>query len=302
MLGNRIGVAELRDSILEACVVLGDMDRYISNVAQIDQASTDSVSFYSGKGDSAISNIRSSNAGVIICSNELQLIEADYRDKTLILVPRPRLAFIKVMQEYFAQKVNFGISATATIDEAAILHPNVYVGPNSYVGKCEIGKNTVIHGNVYIYPGTIIGGNVIIHAGAVIGAEGQGFERNEKEELEKFPQIGGVVIEDDVEIGSNASIMRGAMGNTVIGQGTKIGHLCSIGHGVVIGQHCLIITHSMIAGSCRIGDYSQVSLGACIRNGVKIGKNVVVGMGAVVTEGVDDGKTVFGVSAKERVQ
>ncbi|MBA7671913.1 UDP-3-O-(3-hydroxymyristoyl)glucosamine N-acyltransferase [subsurface metagenome] len=244
--------------------------------------------------------VTNSKAGVVICYDNLHFTEDDFKDKTLILVSNPRLAFMRVMRQHFAESMKYGISPAALIDEAARIHPSVHIGPNSYIGKCEIGENTVINGNVHIYAGAVIGRNVFIHAGAVIGAEGTGFERNKRGELEKFPQVGGVIIEDDVEIGSNCSIMRGAMGDTVIGQGTKIGHLCSIGHGVVIGRHCFIATHSMLGGSSRVGDYSQVSLAGRIRNNIEIGKNVVVGMGAVVTKSVGDGKTVFGVPAKEQ--
>jgi len=242
--------------------------------------------------------IRNSGAGVIICSGELSYKEDDYKDKTLILVSHPRLAFIQVMQRYFKEKAEFGIHPTATIDKEAKIHPNVYIGPNTYIGKCEIGENTIIHGNVYIYSKVSIGRNVVIGAGTVIGAEGLSYDRIGEGAWEKFPQIGGVIIEDDVETGSNVSIMKGALVNTIIGQGTKIGHLCSIGHNVIIGKHCIIVTHSMIGGSSRIGDNSLVSLGACIRNKINIGKNAVIGMGSVVTESVDDGWVVYGAPAK----
>ena len=297
---NRIKIDDLLDSIGDAVAVLGKRDRYVSTVSPIDEAKSQSVTFCNKKAPEGLQRVRDSKAGAVICYDDLQFTEDDFKDKTLILVSDPRLAFMRIMQRHFVEAMKHGISPQAVIDEGARIHPSVHIGPNSYIGKCEIGENTVIDGNVYIYPGAVIGRNVVIHAGAVIGAEGQGFHRNEKGEFEKFPQISGVIIEDDVEIGSNASIMRGAMGNTIIGQGTRIGHLCTIGHGVVIGKHCLIVVHSMLGGSSRIGDYSQVSLGAHIRNGVEIGKNVVVGMGAVVTKNVGDGKIVFGVPAKEQ--
>ena len=297
---NKISVDELLNSIGEAVKVLGKKDRYVSVPSPIDKASSESVTFCNKKAPEGLQMVRNSKAGVVICYDDLQFTGDDFKGKTLILISNPRLAFMRIMRRHFVEAMKYGISPQAVIDEGTKIHPSVYIGPNSYIGKCEIGENTVIDGNVYIYPGAVIGRNVVIHAGTVIGAEGQGFHRNKQGELEKFPQIDSVIIEDDVEIGSNASIMRGAMGNTIIGQGTKIGHLCSIGHGVVIGKHCLIVVHSMLGGSSRIGDYSQVSLGANIRNGVEIGKNVVVGMGAVVTKNVGDGKIVFGVPAKEQ--
>jgi UDP-3-O-[3-hydroxymyristoyl] glucosamine N-acyltransferase len=296
---KKIGVAKLCDAILDITEIIGTADRYVSMPSPIGDASGESVSFCSLKARDAIEIISNSEAEVIICSNELTFTEDNYQNKTLILVSNPRLAFIRVMERYFQSRPEFGIHPTATIDEDAKIHQNVYIGPNSYLGKCEIGDNTVIYGNVYIYSKVRIGRNVIIHAGTIIGSDGFSYERNEKRELEKFPHIGGVIIEDDVEIGSNVSIDRGTMNNTIIGQGTKIDNLVHIAHNVLIGKHCAIITQSMIGGGTKIGDYSWIAPGAIIRDNIKIGSNVTVGMGAVVTKNVGDGKTVFGVPARE---
>lgn len=218
--------------------VLGLLDiNDVSIPSPITKASAESVSFCAKRTKDAIKLIKETKARVIICSNELMLPPEDIQDKTLILVSNPRLAFIRVLQRYFEEKVKFGIHPTATIDKKAIISPKVYIGPNSYIGKCEIGENIVIHGNVFIYPNVKIGSNVIIQAGAVIGTSGFSYERNERGELEKFPHISGVIIEDEVEIGSNVSVDRGTMVNTIIGRGTKIGNLCIIGHNVVIGDY-----------------------------------------------------------------
>ena len=297
---HKLSVSELLDSMGITFKVLGVKDRYVSSVSRIEEASRECVTFCNQKGAQGLQMVRNSNASIVICYDDLRFTDDDSNDKTLILVPDPRLAFIRIMQAHFAEGIKPGISPATIVDKKAKIHHSVYIGPNSYIGNCDIGEGTAIHGNVYIYSGTKIGKNVIIQAGAVIGAAGQGFERNETRELERFPQIGGVIIEDDVEISANATIMRGAMGDTIIRQGAKIGNLCNIGHGAVVGKHCLIIAMSMLGGSSRIGDYSQVSLGACVRNKVVIGKNVTVGMGAVVTGNVGDGKTVFGVPAKEQ--
>jgi len=297
---SRIKINTLLNSIGDAFEVLGKKDKYISNVSPIGEASSESVTFCKKKASEGLQMVRNSKAGVVICSDDLHFTDDDFKDKTLILVSNPRLVFMRIMRRHFVGAMKHGISLQAVIDEGARVHPSVYIGSNSYIGRCEIGENTVIYGNVYIYHGTVIGRNVLINAGVVIGGEGSGFERNKKGEFEKFPQIGGVRIEDDVEIGANTSIPRGAMSDTIIGQGTKIGHLCNIGHSAVIGKHCFIATHGCVGGGSRVGDYSQVSLGACVRNGIEVGKNVIVGMGAVVTKSVGDGKVVFGVPAKEQ--
>jgi UDP-3-O-[3-hydroxymyristoyl] glucosamine N-acyltransferase len=270
---NIIKIDDLLNSIDGEFKLLGKRDRLVSNVSSIGEANSESVTFCNKKAFDGLQMVRRSKAGVVICCDDLRLTSDDFKDKTLILVSNPRLAFARVMRRHFVETAKYEISPQAVIDGGAIIHPPVSI---------------------------VIGRNVQIHAGVVIGSEGQGFERNEKGELETFPQVGRVIIEDDVMIGANTSIARGAIGDTIIRQGTKIGNLCWISHKVFIGKHCLIIAHSMIGGSTRIGDYSQVSLGACIRNGVEIGKNVMVGMGAVVTKNVADNKIVFGVPAKEK--
>lgn len=296
---RQVSVNDLLKSVRTTYTVLGMGDRHVSSVSPIDEADSESVAFCNKKGAQGLQMVKDSNAGVIICHDDLEFTPDDFSDKTLILVSSPRLAFIRIMQAYFAEGTKPGISPAAIVDEKAKIHHSVYIGPNSYIGDCEIGEGTVIHGSVHIYWGVKIGKNVLIQAGAVIGAEGQTYEMNEKGEMERFPQVGGVIIEDNVEVGANTSVMRGPMGNTIIGRGTKVGQLCNIGHGVKIGKHCRVISMSMIGGGSRIGDYSQVKLGACIKNKVDIGKNAIVGMGSVVTKDVGDGKVVYGVPAKE---
>ena len=297
---TRIGIDQIVEAIGGEVVVFGDTERIVTAALPLDEAGSGCVAFCSKKGGAGLEAVRVSKAGVVICHGDLPLGDQDFGKRTVVLVQNPRLAFIKVMERYFKPESGYGVSPSAIIDVDAVLGGSVYVGPHTYLGRCQIGENTMIHGNVHVYPDVVIGRNVVIQAGTVIGAEGQGFERDDLGVLRRFPQVGGVRVGDDVEIGSGVGIMRGAFRNTEIGDGTKIGHLCSVGHNAVIGKHCLIITHSTIGGSCRIGDYSQVSLGACVRNGVSVGNNCVVGMGAVVTEDVGDGKVVFGVPARER--
>lgn len=300
MTRKKISVSEICTSISERTKILGLENKYISIPSPIDDANKDSISFCSKKRvDDTLRTIRNSKAKVIICSNEFKFTEQDYKNKTLILVKNPRMAFIQIIQKFFKQKVQSSISSTAVIDKGANIHPNVYIGPHSYIGKCEVGEGTIIYGNAHIYSGIKIGKGVIIHAGTVIGADGFSYERNEKGELEEFPHIGGVVIEDNVEIGSNTSIDRGTLDNTIIGKGTKIDNLCHIAHNVVIGKHCVIIAQSMIGGSTKIGDYSWIAPSVCIRDGIKIGKNVLIGMGSVITKDVGDGWVVYGVPGKK---
>ena len=297
---NKISVDELLKSIGQVPWVLGDKGRYILNVAPIHKAGSESVTFCSEKAEKGLQMIRKSNAGVVICHTDIQFAEDDYMERTLVLVSRPRTAFIRIMKGFFSEEcVKYGVSPTTIVEREAEIHPHVYIGPNCYVGRCRIGEDAIIHGNNYIYSNTEIGRNVVVQAGTVIGAEGVGAKRNVAGDVEGFPQIGGVIIEDNVKIGSNTSIMRGTMGNTIIRQGTTIGHLCNIGHDVIIGSHCFISSQVVLGGAAQIGDHTQLSVGSCIRPKIEIGSNVLVGMGAVVTMDVPDRRIVFGVPAKE---
>lgn len=138
----------------------------------------------------------------------------------------------------------------------------------------------------------------IIMEGSVIGGDGFGYVRQEDQTFLKMPHTGNVVIEANVEIGSNTCIDRAVIGSTVIGEGTKIDNLVHIAHGVKIGKNCLIIAGSVIGGSTEIGDNVYVGIGAMIKNKLKIGKNAVIGMGAVVIRDVGEGETVVGNPAR----
>jgi len=296
--GKKVSVKALCNSISGNIRVMGAIKGYVLSVASPVDADEMTLSYCFQKDKSALELIRKSKASVIICSDEMKFGEEDYRDKTLILVANPKLVLTRAMQTFFQDKAEFGIDPTAVIDKYARIHPEVCIGPNCYIGKCRIGKGTIIHGNVYVYSGVKIGERVVVHAGTVIGAPGMEFAKNESGQFEDMPHISSVVIEDDVWIGSNVSIMRGVFSDTVIGQGTKLGHLCSIGHQTVVGQHCLIITRSVIGGSCRIGDHARISMAACIRDGISIGNNAIIGMGSLVTKSIDDGMLAYGVPAK----
>jgi UDP-3-O-[3-hydroxymyristoyl] glucosamine N-acyltransferase len=137
--------------------------------------------------------------------------------------------------------------------------------------------------------------SVSIGQNTVIGSDGFGYAREENGSLCKIPHRGNVVIEKDVEIGSNTCIDRAVEGSTVIGEGTKLDNLVHVAHGVKIGKHCLIVAGTVIGGSCEIGDRCFIGINASIKNKVRIGNDVTVGMGAIVLADVPDGMTVVGV-------
>jgi UDP-3-O-[3-hydroxymyristoyl] glucosamine N-acyltransferase len=293
-----IQIKELIDSLHEKYYVIGNTDSYVRSVCPINLANDDSLCFCSEKGERALEMIRSSRAIVIICSDSLKFAEGEYLGKTLIQVTNPRLTFSRLVAKYFFHRPEPIIHPTAIIDENAKIGRNVHIGPNSYIGDCEIGNDTIINGHVYIHDMVRIGKRVIIRAGVVIGTEAVAFERNERGELEWFPQISGVTIEDDVEVGANTIICRGSLSNTLIGKGTKIDTLVRIGHGVRIGKNCIIIGGAIFCGSAKIGDRTWIGPLACIREHLTIGNDVLVGAGSVVHKDIPNNLIVTGSPAR----
>jgi UDP-3-O-[3-hydroxymyristoyl] glucosamine N-acyltransferase len=289
-------------SIEEKYKLAGDIDNIgeiLLYPAFIGDAKNNSITYCPSNLRNQLELIGKCKAKAIFCSNSLVIPENTITNKVLIFVSNPKLSFVKMMQSHYQDGINFGTHPTAVIEKDARIHPNVYIGPHCYIGKCQIGEGTIIYGNTYIYSGVKIGKRVVINAGTVIGAEGMEFTNNEMGQFERYPHVGRVNIEDDVWIGANVSIMRGVLNDTNIGYGTKLGPFCSIGHQAVIGEHCLIITRSVIGGSCRVGDHTRISLGACIRDGINIGSNVNIGMGSVVTKDIADRWIAYGIPAKE---
>ena len=296
---KQYSVEELVNSISEPTKVLGPNAQYVSCPAPIETANEHAFTFFSKKDKNALKIINASQAKVVVCSSEINFSEKDYKEKTLILVKNPRLAFIEIIQKNFTTPKEHHISSYALISESADIHPSVYIGPHTYIGDCTIGEGSVIYGNVYIYSNVKIGRNVTIHSGTTIGVEDAfAYERNSKGELIKFPHFGGVIIEEDVDIHVHVNIDRGTFGNTIIGRGTKINRYAHIGHNGIVGKHCQIGGQCFIAGSCFVGDFCELALCSCVRNGTRLGKNVMVGMGSVVTKDVADDWIVYGVPAK----
>jgi len=203
------------------------------------------------------------------------------------------------------------IDGTASVDGSAMIGPLCHVGSNSTVGEnsqlissiyvgrnVRIGKNCLIHPGVRILDDTKIGDNVILQAGVVIGSDGFGYAESETG-LKKIKQIGWVEIGDDVEIGANTTIDRGALGPTRIGKGTKIDNLVQIAHNVELGQHCIVVSQVGIAGSTKLGNGVILAGQVGIIGHLDIGDGVQVAAQSGVKDNIPAGKTFFGSPARE---
>jgi len=188
------------------------------------------------------------------------------------------------------------ISDDARIGDGCIIYPGVYIGQG-----VQIGNDCIIYPNVTIYDGCQIGNRVIINANSTIGEDGFGYASHQGVH-HKIPQTGTVIIEDDVEIGACCGIERGTLGDTVIGQGSKLGDLVTIGHGTKIGAHCLLVAQVGIAGSTTLGHHCVVGGQVGIVGHINIGNNVTIAAQAGVINNIPDGKVVLGAPAIEANQ
>lgn len=214
--------------------------------------------------------------------------------KVLLVVDNPKRSLAEIGNKFFVDKPEPGVHPTAVIAEGAIIGENVYIGPYCVIGKTKIGDNCIIESHVRIYDGVVIGTGCNIKPGAVLGGEGFGFEKDAEGNKFRFPQIGGLIIGDDVEVGSNTCIDRGALSDTIIGAHTKINNLCHIAHNNIIGMNVTITGCVNVSGSNVIEDDVWIAPNAAIRGYIHLGKGCVVGMGAVVTKDIPAGETWVG--------
>jgi UDP-3-O-[3-hydroxymyristoyl] glucosamine N-acyltransferase len=237
-------------------------------------------------------------------------------DLPLLRVKNPRLAFARVIELFYVKPyAAIGVSDRAVIGHDVVMgsdlsiHPCVVIAdgarigdrvtlyPGVYVGRSSIvDEDSVIFPNVSIGEKVVVGKRVIIHAGTSIGSDGFGFVTDGGRH-HKIPQIGGVIIEDDVEIGSNCSVDRATLGNTVIKKGTKIDNLVQIAHNVTIGEHCLLAGQVGVAGSSELGNYVVLGGQAGVADHTSVGNGVMAGGGTAITKDVPAGQIVAGYNA-----
>lgn len=292
-------VDDIRYLLSSTDVVLGDKDHRFSKVADIANVDEISLDWIHSSNRDPLSYLRKSKAMFIIVPRSIEgQLDTDDLDKTIIISDNPMLLFSRIARELFVVKPDPGIHPSSVIHPDAKIGKDVHIGPLCFIGNCEIGDNCIIHSHVSIEDNVTIGNHVLIKNGARIGQPGFGFVKNECGEYEKFPQVGKVVIEDDVEIGANTCIDRGALSETRIGRGTKIDNMVQVAHNVQIGSNCIITGNVSVGGSSQIGDNVWIGPCATIRDGVQIGTDAFINMGAVVIKNVKAGQSVIGNPAE----
>lgn len=290
--------------------VLGDGTAVLTGFAPTDTAQAGNLTF--AETAEYFAAAEKSAATAIIASKEFSSMQ-----KTVIRVSNPRVAFARALGLFFPDpKFAAGVHPSAVIAASALVDPTAHIGPHCTVGeRAKIGANCVLQAgdsvgddavlgagthlfpNVTIYARALIGERVRIHAGAVIGSDGFGYVLDAGVHR-KIQQIGNVVIGDDVEIGANSCVDRGALGSTIIGKGTKIDNLVQVGHNVEIGEHSILCSQVGIAGSAKLGNFCVLAGQVGIAGHLKIGNQVTIASKSGVMHNIPDGETWLGIPAQ----
>jgi UDP-3-O-[3-hydroxymyristoyl] glucosamine N-acyltransferase len=292
--------------------VFGDASVKITSANTLSKAGPGDISFLSNRNYEK--QLATTKASAVIVGSGITAVQVP-----LLVAEDPYYAFMQIMVLLHGHRKHkkTGISQHAVISDSAkigvdchigdfvVIADDARIGDNCiiYPGVCiaeavQIGNDSVIYPNVVVYDGCKIGNRVIINANTTIGEDGFGFATHKGIHY-KIPQIGAVMIEDDVEIGSGCGIERGTLNDTIIGQGSKIGDLVAIGHGTRIGQHCLIVAQVGIAGSTNLGNHCVVGGQVGIVGHINIGNNVTIAAQAGVINNIPDNTVMLGSPAIE---
>ncbi|MCK9423367.1 MAG: UDP-3-O-(3-hydroxymyristoyl)glucosamine N-acyltransferase [Bacteroidales bacterium] len=306
-----IQIAALLNGTIE-----GDPDIKVSTLSKIDESLPDSLTFLTNPKYN--SYIYSTKASIVLVNQDFIVTQAI--GATLIRVENAYASFARLLEMFSKSKNDqIGISAKASISSSATLGTGVSVGDFTYISdRVSIGDNVHIHPQVYIgphvtidentliYPGVkiysdcIIGKNCILHSGVVIGSDGFGFAPQPDNNYQKIPQLGNVVLEENVEVGSNTTIDRATLGSTIIHQGVKLDNLIQVAHNVEIGENTVIAAQTGISGSTRIGKNCMIGGQVGIVGHIIIADNVKIGAGSGVERSIlQEGAAMLGAPAIE---
>jgi UDP-3-O-[3-hydroxymyristoyl] glucosamine N-acyltransferase len=290
--------------------VVGDAGAVLKSFAMIESAKEGDLTF--AENEEFFARAEQSAATAIIAEKRFTS-----EKKTIIQVPNARLAFAKALAVFFPEKpFPAGIHPTAVVAASAKIDASAHVGPHCVIGeRVSIGARSVLQGGNYlgddaklgedvnlfphvtVYARSDIRNRVRIHANCVVGSDGFGYVQDGPVHL-KVPQIGNVIIHEDVEIGAGVTIDRGALGSTVIGKGTKIDNLVQVAHNVQIGEGCLLIAQVGIAGSTKLGNYVVLAGQVGVGGHLKIGNQVIVGAKSGVMNDIPDGEKWLWIPAQ----
>src|SRR6266849_5115212 len=282
----------------------------IGGVSSLEEARAGDLAYVDG--ERFIEAARSSRASAFVVGGEMAEIP-----RPQVVVSDPRYAFVRVVERFFtgsrrargiAAEVMRGVDVEigpdasiwpfvtlgdrVTLGARVTLYPGVFLGDDT-----TVGDDSILYPNVTVREGCVIGRRVVIHSGAVLGSDGFGYVQHEGRH-HKIPQLGGVVVEDDVELGANVTVDRATFGRTVIGRGTKVDNLVQIGHNVTIGPHSILVAQVGIAGSTRLGSHVVVGGQAGLADHLEIADGAMIAAQAGVARSVAEGVIVSGSPAQ----
>ncbi len=294
--------------------IVGDPNAVVSDVSRIEEGRKGTLSFLANP--KYTKYLYTTDSSIVLVNKSLKLEKSV--QTTLIKVDDAYQAFASLLNQY-VQNIpkKTGIDETACIDASSVYGKNAYVGAFTFIGKnvkigddvslypqvyigdnVTIGANTVLYPGVKVYHDCHIGSNCTLHAGTIVGSDGFGFVHEAGQNYKKIPQIGNVIIKDDVEIGANVTIDRATIGSTIIGKGVKLDNLIQIAHNVEIGDNTVIIAQAGVAGSTKIGKNCIIAAQAGIVGHLKIVDNVIIGAQSGVTNNIlKEGVTILGSPA-----
>jgi UDP-3-O-[3-hydroxymyristoyl] glucosamine N-acyltransferase len=291
--------------------LIGDGEREVKKLSPLQSADCDSLTFLTNPKYKEQA-IKSGALAILTNSRE------KFEEKILLIHKNPYAAWAKLLQIFYREKEFVkGIDTTAIVDKSSKIDESCHIGAYVVIGEncvvkegaviephcvigdnCTIGENCHLHPRVVLYDNVELCKRVILHSGVVVGSDGFGYAEDEGK-IRKVPQVGSVLIEDDVEIGANTTVDRGSLEKTVIGASSKIDNLCQIAHNVILGKNCVIIAQSGISGSTKLGDGVIMSGQSGSVGHIKIGSFSVIGAKSAVTKDVPEKSHYTGIPAQD---
>lgn len=289
--------------------IKGDDSLEITGVAGMERAVEGEITFVAEK--KYFAGLQMSRASAVIVKEECET------DKAQVIHPSPQLAFAKLLAHFYPE-----LRPEPVIDSRAVLGENVKLGkdvalypfvvlgnnvtvgdgsvlyPGAVIGdECKIGKDTILYPNVTLYRKTVVGNRVVLHAGVVLGADGFSYTPDEKGRHVKIPQVGRVVVEDNVEVGANTCIDRATQGDTLIKEGTKIDNLAQVAHNCEVGEHSILVSQVGLAGSCKLGHHVILAGQVGLADHVTLGDHVIIAAKSATSQDIGSPGMYGGIPA-----
>ncbi len=304
-------LAQFLDGVGIPCQVDGDANLRVASVATLEEAGKGQISFLSNP--KYESHLETTRADAVLVRPEVK----PGRSMNLLRTPDPYAAVTAAIVRLhgYRKHPQWGVSTQACISSDVQIGPNANIAPGAHIESgaaigadatiypgvyiardVRIGDGVTLFPNVVIYEGCVLGNNVTVHAGTVIGEDGLGYAPVKGKWI-KIPQIGNVIIGDNVELGANCTIDRATLGSTVIDSGTKFSNLVAIGHGTKVGEDCMFVAQVGVAGSVTVGRHVTIAGQAGVVGHINIGENATIGAKAGVSNSVEPGVTVLGQPA-----